>query len=210
MRVIDLRNTDLRVTSLEILEQINTFRRAENKNELRHDNLLNIIRDEFEEEINLLQIKEIKYLDSRNREYPAYKLTTNQARQILMRESKIVRKQVIKYIEQLEDKLYQLAKGQASKKLQMELMEDLSRCLPELDRKDPLNYIKANTVVNKIVSDLFGFPKMLKKFEMNPEMLVIREYVLEDYVKLYEVLEDNHEVAETLKRKHNKMMIELS
>lgn len=209
MRVIDLRNTDLRVTSLEILEQINTFRRAENKAILKHYTLLEIIRDEFDEEIGEKSVLCTYYIDSQNKERTMYKLTTNQARQILMRESKIVRKQVIKYIENLEDKLYQLAKGQASKKLQMELMEDLSRCLPELDRKDPLNYIKANTVVNKIVSDLFGFPKMLKKFEMNPDMLVVREYVLEDYVKLYEVLEDNHEVAETLKRKHSKMMIEL-
>ncbi|MGL5962991.1 MAG: hypothetical protein ACRCZ2_01120 [Fusobacteriaceae bacterium] len=207
MRVIDLRNTDLRVTSLEILEQINFFRELENGKHLRHSDLLKIIRDEFEEEIGEGIISLSSYTSLQNKEMPLFKLTTNQARQILMRESKIVRKQVIKYIEQLEDKLYQLAKGQASKKLQMELMEDLSRCLPELEKKDPLNYIKANTVVNKMVSDLFGFPKMLKKFEMNPEMLMVREMVLDDYVKLFEILGNNSDVRESLFRKHNKIVI---
>lgn len=208
MRVIDLRNTDLRVTSLEILEQINIFRSIEKVKHLRHYTLLEIIRSEFQEEIDAQEIVGVTYVDKHNQERPMFKLTTEQAKQILMRESRLVRKSVVSYIKNLEDKLYQLAKGQASKKLQMELMEDLSRCLPELERKDPLNYIKANTVVNKMVSDLFGFPKMLKKFEMNPEMLMVREMVLDDYVKLFEILGNNSDVREALLKKHKKMLIE--
>lgn len=209
MKIIDLRTTDLRVTSLEILDQINVFRKEENKQVLRHDTLLNIIRDEFEEEINLQKILEVKYLDSKNRSYPLFKLTTNQARQILMRESKVVRKKVVAYIEQLEDKLYSLLNTQNSKKLQLELMEDLQRSLPELEKTDSLNYIKANNIVNKIVSDLFGFPKMLKKFEMNGEMLMSRELVLSDYVKLYEIFGNNKDIREALGRKYKNELISL-
>ncbi|MGL5904767.1 MAG: hypothetical protein ACRCZO_18935 [Cetobacterium sp.] len=208
MRVIDLRTTDLKVTSLEILEQINIFRKEEGRTDLRHDNLLNIIRDEFEEEISLLKIKESDYTNERGKTYPMFRLTTNQARQILMRESKIVRKKVVAYIEELENKLYELLKSETSKKVQLELMEDLQRCLPDLEKTEALSYIKANTVVNKLVSDLYGFPKMLKKFEMNSEMLASRELVLEDYVNLYEILGNNTDVKESLSRKYKKQVLE--
>ena len=41
------------ITSLEILEQINLFRKQEgNRAELQHKTLLEIIRDEFSEEID--------------------------------------------------------------------------------------------------------------------------------------------------------------
>lgn len=94
------------ITSLELVEQINLFRSKDgNKNELRHDNLLQIIRDEFEEEISLLKIQESKYKNERGREYPMFILTFNQAKQVLVRESKAVRKAVIKYLEDLENRL---------------------------------------------------------------------------------------------------------
>ena len=95
-----------KITSLEIVAEINKFRKEEgNKNELRHDNLLQIIRDEFSEEISLLKIQESTYKNDRGREYPMFILSLNQAKQILMRESKFVRKAMINYIEKLEEKI---------------------------------------------------------------------------------------------------------
>ena len=94
------------ITSLELLEQINMFRAKENnKAILRHDTLLEVIRDEFEEEISLQKILESKYTNERGREYPMFILTFNQAKQVLVRESKRVRKAVIEYIEKLENAL---------------------------------------------------------------------------------------------------------
>lgn len=93
-------------TSLELVEQINHFRTLEeNRNRLRHDTLLSIIRDEFEEEISLQKILESNYTNSRGRQYPMFILTASQAKQVLVRESKFVRRAVIKYIEQLENQL---------------------------------------------------------------------------------------------------------
>lgn len=47
------------ITSLELVDQINLFRQEEGKEKpLRHDNLLQVIRDEFDEEIGLLKIQE--------------------------------------------------------------------------------------------------------------------------------------------------------
>ena len=95
-----------KITSLEIVTEINKFRKEEgNKNELRHDNLLQIIRDEFSDEISLLKIQESTYKNDRGREYPMFILSLNQAKQILMRESKFVRKAMINYIEKLEEKI---------------------------------------------------------------------------------------------------------
>ena len=100
-----VKNKD-KITSLEIVAEINKFRKQEgNKNELRHDNLLQIIRDEFSDEISLLKIQESTYKNDRGREYPMFILSLNQAKQILMRESKFVRKAMINYIEKLEEKI---------------------------------------------------------------------------------------------------------
>lgn len=94
-----------KITSLELLEQINLFRAQENnKTELRHDTLLGIIRDEFEEEISLQKILESTYKNDRGREYPMFVLSLAQGKQVLVRESKFVRKAVIQYIEKLEAK----------------------------------------------------------------------------------------------------------
>lgn len=97
------------ITSLELLEQINIFRKQDgNKTELRHDNLLQIIRDEFSEEIRDLKIQVSYYTKETGngtiRSYPMYILTYDQGKQVLMRESKFVRKSVIKYIQALEEK----------------------------------------------------------------------------------------------------------
>lgn len=103
--IMEKRNKDA-ITSLELVNQINLFRSKDgNKNELRHDNLLQIIRDEFSEEISLLKIQESKYKNIRGKEYPMFILTFSQAKQVLVRESKAVRKAVIKYLEELENKL---------------------------------------------------------------------------------------------------------
>ncbi len=94
-------------TSLELVDLINQYREQEgNKTPLRHDTMLGIIRDEFEEEIGLQNILEAQYTHPQNRQqYPMYILNLAQSRQVLVRESKFVRKAVIAYIDKLENKL---------------------------------------------------------------------------------------------------------
>ena len=95
------------ITSLELVEQINMFREKDNnKAVLQHRTLLEIIRNEFEEEIGLQKILQTHYIHPQNKqEYPMFILTFNQAKQVLVRESKRVRKAVIEYIEKLENAL---------------------------------------------------------------------------------------------------------
>lgn len=93
------------ITSLELLKEINIFREKEGKEtEMQHKTLLGIIRDEFEEEISQQELLLSNYY-SRGKEFPMFILTLAQAKQVLSRESKFVRKAVIKYIENLEQQL---------------------------------------------------------------------------------------------------------
>lgn len=50
----------------------------------------------------------------------------------------------------------------------------------------PINYIKANTIANKAVSTAFGYKKMIGKDDMTPDMLELRQAILDDVVKLTE------------------------
>lgn len=91
------------ISTLELVKQINFFRKQEgNRAELQHYDLLKIIRDEFEEEIGVGKISASSYRNSQNKEQPMYQLTHSQSKQVLMRESKYVRKAMIYYIEELE------------------------------------------------------------------------------------------------------------
>lgn len=122
----NLRNKN-EITSLELVKEINLFRekeyfykisnnlklgKVESKNgkyvELQHKTLLSIVKDEFEEEINEQKILLVDYKDNKGELRPMYILFLDQAKQVLMRESKFVRKGVISYINTLEEKVKNL------------------------------------------------------------------------------------------------------
>ena len=108
------------ITSLELLELINKFREEEGRTtKLRHDTLLDIIRDEFEEELlehskvegleGVQKILETSYTHPQNKQnYPMFVLGLDQARQVLIRESKYVRKKIFEYIKKLEQEIINL------------------------------------------------------------------------------------------------------
>lgn len=126
--------------SLELLEQINLFRKQEgNKNELRHDNLLQIIRDEFEEEISLLKIQESTYMN-RGKKYPMFTLTLSQARQILVRESKFVRRAVINFIDRIEEEIKE-TQNKEKEKLTNEYEQALLTLKDIEKRNEELEYL---------------------------------------------------------------------
>lgn len=99
------------ISSFELLDQINLFRsRDVKKSKLIHKNLLAVIRDEFSEddegELQGLKIKQsfrIRELpNGGHKNEPYYELTISQAKQVLLRELKLVRRKVIEYLENFE------------------------------------------------------------------------------------------------------------
>lgn len=99
------------ISSFELLNQINLFRSLDaKKSKLAHRTLLSIIRDEFSgdenedlQEQKILQSFRIRELpNGGHKKDPYFELTISQAKQVLLRESKLVRRKVIEYLENFE------------------------------------------------------------------------------------------------------------
>ena len=81
------------LTSLEVCEQINLFRQKESElsdkpyKELAHNDLLKIIRAEFDDERGEGKISRSSYVTIQNKELPMYVLPLSEAKRILLRES---------------------------------------------------------------------------------------------------------------------------
>lgn len=72
------------------------------------------------------------------------------------------------------------------KEHQKEAMRRLNSGLTKPTRK---HFIIANTIANKAVSSMYGYPKSLKKDNMSPDMLIKREPILDDTANLMAIKE---------------------
>jgi len=124
------------VTSLELLEQINIFRKQERKSKLEHYQILRKIRDEFTAD----KIIGSKYKDETGKENDMYILTFNQSRQLATRESKKVRTAIFEYIEKLENAIIKL----------QEQKRNEARLLGKITRKLETDSIKGLMIYGKI------------------------------------------------------------
>nr|DAN63666.1 MAG TPA: regulatory protein [Herelleviridae sp.] len=133
------------ITSLELLEGINYLRELEYKTRqadntltqvqikrgksvrLKHKNLLETIRDELDEEFNEQKILPVEYIDKKGELRPMYILTLEQSKQVLLRESKYVRRKILKYIKQLEEELRAKKSKKSSDWLQTRLESKIVR-----------------------------------------------------------------------------------
>ena len=183
-----------KITRLEIVAEINKFRKEEgNKNELRHDNLLQIIRDEFSEEISLLKIQESTYKNDRGREYPMFILSLNQAKQILMRESKFVRKAMINYIERLEE---QIKNPFANLSIQQMMIATLQEQEKIVDRVEVLenkvdNEIRVDNGEQRKIQRAVA-TRVYQRLDIVPELIEDKKYMFQ---AIYRDLKDRFGVA---------------
>ena len=183
-----------KITSLEIVTEINKFRKQEgNKNELRHDNLLQIIRDEFSDEISLLKIQESTYKNDRGREYPMFILSLNQAKQILMRESKFVRKAMINYIEKLEE---QIKNPFANLSIQQMMIATLQEQEKIVDRVEVLenkvdNEIRVDNGEQRKIQRAVA-TRVYQRLDIVPELIEDKKYMFQ---AIYRDLKDRFGVA---------------
>lgn len=77
----------------------------------------------------------------------------------------------------------------------------MNRFVDGLQNATKKDLIKANTIANKAVSDLYGYPKMVSKNEMTENMLRDREPILDETVELIKVKEKyglNFSVSEAI------------
>ena len=195
------------ITSLELLEQINFFRKQEDKSDMQHKTLLEIIRGEFEEEISQQKI----FLSEnvvRGKSYPMFILTFSQSKLVLLRESRFVRKAIFRYIEELENVIQLMKENKLDKQQQVEAMKKFGNLLPEIEAHESLPYVKINTCVNKAVSNYFGFPKMIKKDEMSTDMLEKRNEIMQRFLVAYELFRDISKAKEFIYEEFRQVSIE--
>ncbi|KLL45907.1 antirepressor [Streptococcus agalactiae] len=77
----------------------------------------------------------------------------------------------------------------------------MNRLVDGLQNATKKDLIKANTIANKAVSDLYGYPKMISKNEMTENMLRDRKPILDETVELIKVKEKyglNFSVSEAI------------
>ncbi|CAL28440.1 Bro-N domain-containing protein [Staphylococcus carnosus] len=115
-------------------------------------------------------------------EYGIYEAIWNSRRDEAQEFKKWV-KQVIKELRQATGLKGYEAFRMLDKQKQKEAMAIIQRAYKS-DKQ--INYIKANAIANKAVSTAFGYKKMIVKEEMTPDMLEVRQVILDDVVKLTE------------------------
>ena len=166
MDIINI-SEDIQMTSLEVVDLINRFRKEEGKgNELQHKEFLRNIRKELKVLENSGIIDErnfalISYTDKLNRTKPCYQMNRHAIMQMLNRESALVRHRTQEYIEALETRLQNI---QASKMIE-EKDKQIKRLesLIGLRTKDKFQY-------GKIIKNHLGTTKADKDYQNIKQM----------------------------------------
>ena len=183
-----------KITSLELLTEINKFRKEEgNRTDLQHKDLLKIIREEFSEEIGEGKISPTSYKDQWNREQPMFVLTLSQARQVLVRESKYVRKSVIHFLERLEEQLKNPFKKLSVQQMMIVALEEQEKIV---DRVEVLenkvdNEIRVDNGEQRKIQRAVA-TRVYQRLDIVPELIEDKKYMFQ---AIYRDLKDRLGVA---------------
>ena len=206
----ELRNKET-ITSKELLEQVNFFREkeyefkakngtlteAEKKRgkfvELEHKDLLKVIRDEFEEEIDGGKISPMSYKDTYSREQTMFILTLKQAKQVLLRESKFVRKAVIEYIEKLEEQVKNPFKNLSFQQMMIMTLQEQEKIADRVDIIESKvdNEIRVDNGEQRKIQKAVG-TRIYQRIDIIPQLAENKKFVFQ---ALYRDLKDRFGVA---------------
>ena len=205
----ELRNKET-ITSKELLEQVNFFREkeyefkakngtlteAEKKRgkfvELEHKDLLKVIRDEFEEEIDEGKISPMSYKDTYSREQTMFILTLKQAKQVLLRESKFVRKAVIEYIEKLEEQVKNPFKNLSFQQMMIMTLQEQEKIADrDIIESKVDNEIRVDNGEQRKIQKAVG-TRIYQRIDIIPQLAENKKFVFQ---ALYRDLKDRFGVA---------------
>lgn len=185
--LIDVKNDEAVTTSLQVAEAFGK----------RHDKLISEIERKYP---NLLSpqnggarfFRKGTYMN-RGKKYPMYYMNRDGFSLLVMGftgEKALEWK--LKYIEAFNQMESYINFRKADKFIQKNAMSFLA---DNLDMPTTKDFIKANMIADKCVSNMFGFPKMIGKGDMSEEMLQKRIPVMKDTVELM-AIKDKYGVPE--------------
>ena len=196
--LINIKNDEAVTTSLKVAEAFGK----------RHDRLIDEIERKYSEILNPpnggARFFYKGTYTNRGKKYPMYYMNRDGFSLLVMGfTGKKALEWKLKYIEAFNQMESYINFRKADIQIQKNSMQFLHDNLEMPTTKD---YMKANTIANKCVSTLHGYPKMIKKSDMSPEMLADREPVLKEVVELMSV-KDKYQldvsVAESIYKRHN-------
>lgn len=131
--------------------------------------------------------RSFKMNEQNSQKYPMYYMNRDGFSLLVMGfTGKKALKWKLKYINAFNQMEKELSFRKADKQIQKNSMQFLC---DNLQMPTPKDYMKANTIADKCVSNMNGYPKMVKKADMTPQMLEQREGVLAEVVELMTVKE---------------------
>lgn len=176
-------NNEVRITSVELVELINTFRKEEgNQTEKRHSDLMTSIATEIKalDEAGIPQrnFSLGLYKDKQNQERPCYSMNKAGALQMLNKESAVVRYKTTQYIEKLERALKE-KRSKPNAPTLMELIQFIQLTREQMKEQgcSPREIAK----VTQEICNQYGI--QLPKYFIKPEETTLREvYAMIDYI----------------------------
>lgn len=191
--LINVINGEVVTTSLLIAEYFHK----------RHDAVLRSIEGLISENTKSWFQKSLYKVDGNNKTYPMYYINRDGFSLLAMGfTGKKALEWKVKYIEAFNQMEKYINKRKADIQIQKNAMQFIHNNLEMPTKKD---YIKANTIANKCVSNMYGFPKMIKKGDMSVEMLEDRQPILSETVELMAV-EDKYKlgisISENIYKRH--------
>ncbi len=196
----ELMNSEIKMTSKEVVDLINKFRSEEgNRKELKHKDFMKSIRKEIESlanagiEVGERNISPAKYEDVQGKERPCYLMNKSWVMQMCNKESALVRYKTQQYIEALEKANLQLDRKQ---KLQLAILngDDTQRILALKEYEN----ILTKPLLDKIEEDkpLVEFAETISQASDSIDIGTFSKLVKDQDIKigrnkLFEWLRDN-------------------
>lgn len=197
--LINIKNDEAVTTSLQVADVFGK----------RHTHVLDKIGQLINEpKIGLVEMfKKSTYTDAKGERRPMYYINRDGFSLLVMGfTGKKALEWKLKYIEAFNQMESYINFRKADVQIQKNSMQFLH---DNLDMPSTKDYCKANNIANKCVSNLFGFPKMVKKQDMTPQMLEAREPILKDTVELMAV-KDKYDldvsVSNSIYKKHESVV----
>ena len=148
------------------------------------------------------------YGDFRGRPQKNFAITTEMAKHICLIQKNEIGMKCRQYFIDVEELFTQMLLRSNDKEEQKRLMAELKKYIPNYEQKKLegetiIDYIVANKVVNKVVSDYYGL-HYCNKSAMPKEMIETRDKIMDEYIILYKYCDSTEEIESKLRKAYPK------